>query len=345
MESYTLDKDITRSVVLTGCGWITPFAGGTIGEVLSVARNIDPNPPPEGEFSSVPGSILAQAISVPLECQRDRQAWLAAAAIESACADARLSLDRLRGTDVGLAIGCGLAGLLGMIDFANDVRDQSALFVSPIRFPQTVGNYPAGAIARGFGIRGPSVTLAAGVASSAEAILVGAEMLLSGSAAIVLAGGAETYSSAIAQGMRRTGASPSECACFFVLERGNSPRAASRPPLALLNPGDDRGADHPVDVVSTAGFARPGAVFIQHWLGDTLGAAAASALAAAVGAVHGMPVPWATDFPSPAVQVRAVEQPTSPLPGRKPASARVVVGLDETNSVTVNARVPSPTSA
>ena len=58
-----------------------------------------------------------------------------------------------------------------MIRFAEEVRAQSPRFVSPIHFPETVGNYLAAALARGFGFRGPNLTLA-GDSAGMEAVVI-----------------------------------------------------------------------------------------------------------------------------------------------------------------------------
>ena len=285
------------AVVLTGCGWVTPLAGGTISQVFAAARRAGAPPAPGGGYWAVPDELVEDYPDLSNELKRDKGAWMTGVAFLLACGDASLAPDALEAERVGLVLGCALAGQSGMISFANEVRKQSPRFVSPLHFPQTVGNYIAGAMARGFTIRGPNLTLACGAASGLEAVARGWAILNAGEADLVFAGGTEELTDDLARGLAQAGVVLSEGACLFVLERADSAAARGVRPLAAVTGCSRTATDGPLPagperaLVSCTSPGRPGAVFIEHWIGCCLGASGAAALAAAIGAADGGDVP------------------------------------------------------
>jgi 3-oxoacyl-(acyl-carrier-protein) synthase len=246
---------------------------------------------------------------------------MTAAALTHACRDASLEVESLAGERVGLILGCGLAGQLGMIGFANEVRQQSPRFVSPIHFPQTVGNYIAGALARGFHIRGPNMTVASGPASGLDAIVEGCDHVLNGRADVVFAGGTEQLSQTLAEGLAEAGVFLSEGACLFVLEASDAATARGAEALATVvrwGHMDEWAAEfHPPEhtesataraarFLSVAGCRHPGAIFIEDWIGRCPGALGGAAVAAAIGAAGGISVPLLDDSDQHSVSVRRV---------------------------------------
>lgn len=306
-------NDATFSLVLSGCGWVTPAAAGSIDEVLAaVAKAPAVSQVAAGGFCSVPDDPpIADISHLSNELKRDKGAWMAAVAMEHACRTASLPLESLDSDRVGLALGCGLAGQLGMIEFASEVRKQSVRFVSPIHFPQTVGNYVAGAVARGYKLRGPNATFASGASSSLDAIIEACAWVARGDADIVLAGGVERLTSELATGLTQNGAAASEGACFVVVESADHLSRRSASPLANVvacSRGPDRQTEN--RVLSTAGCALPGAVVIEHGTGLCLGAAGAAATAAVIGAAHGSVVPIADAADSRAFTIGAMDLAT-----------------------------------
>lgn len=338
----------TTTVAITGCGWVTPFAAGSIAEVLSAAgarrglRAADPtsapavgsqgtgrNPAPQEvcgsqereESWAVPNEWVDDYTDLSKELRLDKGAWMTAAALTHACRDASLEVESLAGERVGLILGCGLAGQLGMIGFANEVRQQSPRFVSPIHFPQTVGNYIAGALARGFNIRGPNLTVASGPASGLDAIAEGCDHVLNGRAEVVFAGGTEQLTQALAEGLAEAGVILSEGACLFVLEASEAAAVRGAKALATVAKRghmDERTAEFSppehtesptgpaARILSVAGCRHPGAIFIEDWIGRCLGALGAAAVAAAIGAAGGISVPLLEDSDPHSVSIRRI---------------------------------------
>ena len=288
-----------ETVVLTGCGWVTPFAAGTIDEVLAAAGRGRAPAASEDVYWAVPDEMIADYPDLSAELKREKGGWITAAALIHARADASLREEDVDADRVGMVLGCALAGQLGMIDFATEVREQTARFVSPIHFPQTVGNYLAGALARSYGIRGPNATIACGAASGLDAIVEACGIVANGKANVVFAGGADTLSKELAGGLAEPGVRLSEGACLFVLE--SAAHAASRDAKALASiirhshdhqrSDDTTAGQEGALLISGTSCRQPGAIVIEHWVGRCPGALGAACMAAAVGAVRGSVVP------------------------------------------------------
>jgi len=228
-----------------------------------------------------------------------------------------------------------------MIEFASDVRAQGPRFVSPLRFPQTVGNYVPGAMARAFNIRGPNLTFAAWDASSLVAILEGAQVLADDRADVMLVGGTEAAAPDTASGLFEPDRHVTEGACWFVLEDRASVAARGAVPLAVVRrPGEQADTAASEDaIVSMASTPRDGAIFVTHWTGRCAGASGAAAAAAAIGAARGLHVPVAGGMDGAITEIRVIVDPA-------PAGADgipVVVYADDPGKAAVSLalRVPA----
>ena len=284
-------SSMLEPVVITGCGWVTPRVAGDLVTVLAYYARIE-RETPHPSFEPVSSEILAAFGTMPGEAAKEPAVRLPAAALELAWRQAGLSRESYPSDRKGMVIGCALAGVPGMIDFANDVREQSARFVSPIRFPQTVGNYISGALSRAYDFRGPASTIACGNASSLDAIIEGASLLRAGRADVIVAGGTEAIFAPLAAGLSSRHGHVAEGACLFIIERPDDAfrrGAAILATLRRLTPGT--GIPSPETIQSVSGFYEKGAVCIEQWCGCMLGAGGAAALAAGIGAANGIPVP------------------------------------------------------
>ncbi len=280
-------------IAITGCGWVTPFAHGDIETVLrAVSTAIRPSATPDG-YWAVPGEFL-DAYAFPNEIRQDKSAWLPAIAVEWALRSARLSKGAGGSDRVGMVLGTTHAGPMGMIRFAEEVRAQGPRFVSPIHFPQTVGNYPAGALARALGNRGPNLTLACGEASGLQGVQEACGILRRNEADVMLVGGSEALSLPLVVPTDGREFIPAEGACFLVLERlsGSTSRGANA--MALVEPGtlDDGPRSH---IAAGVPHAEKGHVRIAAWVGQCGAALGAAAVAACLGAAMGASVPVAEE--------------------------------------------------
>ncbi|MHC4064432.1 MAG: beta-ketoacyl synthase N-terminal-like domain-containing protein [Planctomycetota bacterium] len=291
----TLSAD--KPIVLSGCGWVTPFAAGTISEVLTAARDTRSASTNAGGYRAIPDDLREDYPQLSAELKRERPAWITGVAVELARQQAAMGAESVEADRVGMVVGCALAGQLGMIGFADEVRRQSARFVSPIHFPQTVGNYVSGALARSYDIRGPNLTLSSGVASGLDAIVEACSLLAGGGADAVFAGGTDTLSTELATSLADPGVEVAEGACWFVLERGDHAFARGVTPLATVArtaclPGTEaENAPGGKAIVSAAPGRYAGAICIEHWVGQCFAALGVAAAAAAIGAAGGLEIP------------------------------------------------------
>ncbi len=319
-------------IVITGCGWVTPRAAGEISTVLKVYAGRDGEARSSLRYEPISSDIFSQYANLPGEAAKEHAVRLAAVALEIAWKQAGLSAGIYSSDRKGLVLGCALAGVSGMIDFANDVRKQTPRFVSPIRFPQTVGNYICGALARGYDFRGPASTIACGSASSLESIREGCALLSSGQADMVVAGGTELLSPEIVDGINQPDVRFADGACLFVLEREDAAQKRGAKILASVPGFGSRAGDQSTprtQVVSTVGHVEPGAVCIEKWTGRTLGADGAAALAAAIGSTRGNVVPFAGEIATD----EAVKTNIAAL-GREPTPRHFIIrALDVTNEI------------
>jgi 3-oxoacyl-(acyl-carrier-protein) synthase len=282
-------------------------------------------------FAAVPEALVEEHPDLPAELKRDKDGWMAGIALAAAMRSAALDKSALQPPRTGLVLGCGLAGQVGMIQFANEVREQSPRFVSPIHFPQTVGNFVAGALARGFNITGPSLTLAADASSGLDAIIEAARLVADGRSDVVFAGGVEQLSETLVSGLESGETAYAEGACMLAIE--NAERAMSRGarPLATVaawrHESDRTGLVRQTDatICSTAGICLAGAIAIEYLVGRCLGVSGAAAIAGLLAAAEGAAVPIADAAEKPDIRVTTVP----------PASRGIVVSAADSTHLTV----------
>ena len=271
---------------------VTPFAADAGAVVLQ--RAAAARCEPDVAYWAIPDSFLDRCGALTAELKRERGAWITAAALTHACDDAGTVLADFAPPRIALVLGCTFAGQLGMIDFAEEVRDQSARFVSPIHFPQTVGNYIAGALSRAYKIQGPNLTLSTGAGAGLEAISTACALLADGAADVALAGGTEVLSDALVRGLggstfgETSAGIWSEGACLYVLRpadrtSGNRPQAVIRDwracsPSAKTSSPRCEPATPPEE-----------SYCVEHLVGRSLAAESAMRLAAAIQSPDGPP--------------------------------------------------------
>jgi 3-oxoacyl-[acyl-carrier-protein] synthase II len=189
----------TRSipVVVTGMGATTPLAG-TLPEtwqaLLDGASGVrylheewaEPLPVRIGAPVAVePGEVLGR-----VEARRlDRSGQFAMIAAREAWDDAaRPSVTPER---LGVVVSSGIGGISTLIDAWEALRTKGARQVSPLCIPMLMPNGPAGALALEFGAKAGAHAPVSACSSGAEAIALGLEMIRSGRADVVIAGGTE----------------------------------------------------------------------------------------------------------------------------------------------------------
>ncbi len=253
----------TAGIVVAGCGLVTPWGAGN-ADMLAVAKPHASDA--GGPFAAVPDAMRDRYADPAAELKRDKGGWMTAGAMQDALVDAGLVIGDHDPQRVGLALGSAFAGQLGMIAFAEEVRAQTARFVSPINFPKTVGNYVAGAMARAFKFTGPNVTVASGAASGLAAVAAACGVLADGVADVMFAGGYDVLSDELVRGLPED-PTYAEGACVYVLmRRGDFSGRSGRGVIdAWSSEGQQGGRVSAVDVVGNS-FAAESAARLAYVL-------------------------------------------------------------------------------
>ena len=180
---------------ITACGvlspWgagLEPFAGGLADRTPTIRGLQDP-----GGVGGQRGGIVTTDPATLLPRTRglrefDRTSLLLAAATALALGDAGEAVHRH--DDVGLAVGTTFGTIGCIINFDTVALADGPLYTSPLAFPNTVLNAPAGRIASLFGVRGVNATISTGETSGLDALIYGTEWLAAGRAACLLVGSA-----------------------------------------------------------------------------------------------------------------------------------------------------------
>ena len=218
---------MSRTVVVTGLGATTPLGGDVAStwEALLAARSgihlLD-----DPKFADLPVRIAATAKIDPEDVlekhevrRMDRSQQLALIAAREAWKDAGApELDQER---LGVAVATGVGGAISLMEQYDILRERGASRVSPMTVPMLMPNGPAAIVGLEFGAMAGVHTPVSACASGAEAIGYGAEMIRTGRADVVIAGGTEGC------------IHPLTLAAFAAMRalstREDNPAAASRP--------------------------------------------------------------------------------------------------------------------
>ena len=215
------------SVVVTGVGATTPLGGdaaSTWSAMLAgtngVRRLTDP------WVESLPVKIAAPAAADPVEVigkpqarKMDRYEQFALVAAREAWADAGApEVDPYR---LGVAVTSGIGGIGSTLTAYDALNQKGWERISPYTVPMLMPNGAAGWISIEFGAKAGAHALVSACASGAESIGYGIDMIRSGRADVVIAGGAEAAIMALNIG------------AFAVMRamstRNDEPERASRP--------------------------------------------------------------------------------------------------------------------
>ena len=224
-----------HDVVITGMGAITPAGRGvaaTWAGVLSGVATAAHDERLAAAGAPVAISCRAPAFDVDAELGRgasrrlDRFTHLALLAMREATAQAGLVADdpdAVVGVDtdrVGVVIGSGIGGAETWESEYARLTAEGPERVSPLFVPRMLSNTAAGTIAIRTGARGPNLTVNTACAAGASAIHVARDLVRSGTADVVIAGGVEAGITTIAM---------SAFAQMGALSTNPDPRSASRP--------------------------------------------------------------------------------------------------------------------
>ena len=216
-----------ETVVVTGLGATTPLGGdvaSTWSAMLAGCSGVRRLTEPWAE--DLPVRIAAPAAAEPAEAvgrvqarRMDRCEQLAMVAAREAWADAGTpAVDPER---LGVAVTSGIGGIGSILTGYDTLKEKGWSRLSPFTVPMLMPNGSAGWISMEFGARAGAHSLVSACASGAEAIGYGIDMIRSGRADVVIAGGTEAA------------IMPLNIAAFAVMRamstRNDEPERASRP--------------------------------------------------------------------------------------------------------------------
>ena len=188
-----------RRVVVTGLGAVTPlgndrpstWASAVAGRSgIDFISTFDTGGFPVRIAAEVRGFDPAEVVG-PKEARRlDRNVVMAVAAATEAAEDASLE-GTYEPARVGVLFGTAIGGLFGIVEQHSILLERGSDRVSPYFIPSVLPDAASGQIAIALGLRGPNYAPVSACATGSTAIGEAAEVIRSGSADAVLAGGAE----------------------------------------------------------------------------------------------------------------------------------------------------------
>ncbi|MET9480541.1 beta-ketoacyl-ACP synthase II [Streptomyces sp. NPDC006638] len=193
-----------RTVVVTGIGATTPLGGDSASTWEGLLAGRSGVKPLEGErFADLPVRIAAVAavdpgdvLPRPLARRLDRSAQFALIAAREAWADAGFTARAGDDTSVdpdrlGTVIASGIGGVTTLLDQYDVLKERGERRVSPHTVPMLMPNSPAANVSLEVGAQAGVHTPVSACASGAEAVGYAVEMIRSGRADVVVAGGTE----------------------------------------------------------------------------------------------------------------------------------------------------------
>jgi 3-oxoacyl-[acyl-carrier-protein] synthase II len=121
----------------------------------------------------------------------DKLSRMIVAATRMALDDGDGVLDGTRPEDVGVVVGSAIGDVSESVANLDRILAKGPAFASPMLFPNLVLNAPASYVAMELGLTGANLTVARGETSGEEAIRLGCDLIRTGRAEVVLAGGGD----------------------------------------------------------------------------------------------------------------------------------------------------------
>lgn len=264
-----------RRIAVTAAGVISPIGAG----IEQFGCSLYAGKTAVGPSAAHPGFVTAEVADFQPQLWlgkgirvMDRSARLLAVAAHMALTAAGLSQESVETPDAELGLVCGtvFGSVHSITSFDWSGLEEGPTYVSPMEFPNTVINAPAGQSAIKHRLRGANSTVCAGVASGLHAIAYAADFLRFGRARALLAGGVEevceesllgfSKTGAISEGgcavpfcQSRDGVAPSEGSALWMLEPAELAQARGRTPwLEICGFGSTQAA-HRIDAFDLRG--------------------------------------------------------------------------------------------
>jgi 3-oxoacyl-[acyl-carrier-protein] synthase II len=186
---------------------------------IGTIRAFDPDEFPVRIAGEVKDLDPADVMSPKKARQVDRAVIFAVAAAREALADA--GVNGFTPERVGVVVGCCVGGINQTLEQYDVLRERGWNRMSPFFLANFLPDSPSGHLAIELGLKGPNCAVVSACASGSHSIAEGADLIRSGQADAVLAGGTEGAISPVVLG--------GFCAMRGLASRNDEPERASRP--------------------------------------------------------------------------------------------------------------------
>jgi 3-oxoacyl-[acyl-carrier-protein] synthase II len=250
---------MSAAVAITGIGIVAPL-GSSVSDLArrfaAAEHAIKPL-----NATGVNGAVGATVDEIPLDVvpadkrtrvgRLDRLCRLFLSAAYLAADAAGLQIDAADAERTGLSFGTGLGCLLTNAEYNQKLVAHGPAAASPRLFAYTVSSAAAGEVSIALGIKGANVTMHAGMAAGLQAIGYGFDLIRTGTADVVLAGGADALGEPLLRGLADmhllkpraappfgapiAGVCPAEGAAVVVLESADRARQRGAHAMARID--------------------------------------------------------------------------------------------------------------
>jgi len=223
---------MTRRVVVTGVGLVTPLGTGTnltwenlVAGKSGIRRISHFDAEAKGMACTIAGEVpdfeVGDYINRKDARKMDRFIQFGVTASMMALEQSGLTIDESNAERVGVAVGAGIGGLLTIEKTMRAYEAGGARKISPFFIPQTIINMTSGWVSMLTGAKGPNVATVTACATGTHAIGDAFEIIARGSADAMVAGGSEACVCELGIG--------GFSAARALSTRNDDPESASRP--------------------------------------------------------------------------------------------------------------------
>ena len=200
---------MTRRVVVTGVGLVTPLGTGTekTWEGLVSGRS-GIGPITRFDASAHASQIAAEVKDFdPANWFEKKQAknldhfvQYGIAAADLAIQDSGLTITEEMSERVGVITGCGMGGLPTIEEYHGVLMERGPRRITPFFIPRVIPNMPSGHISMRFGARGPNLSLSTACAAGTHAVGEAFRHIVYGDCDVAITGGTESVICPLAVG-------------------------------------------------------------------------------------------------------------------------------------------------
>jgi 3-oxoacyl-[acyl-carrier-protein] synthase II len=219
-----------RRVVITGMGIISPV-GSQVNDAwknvrdgvsgISLVDDFDTSALTTRIGGQVKDFEVADYLSPKDARKIDPFMHYGIAASVNALQDSGLEVTEENGPSIGIAMGAGIGGIKTIEDNHNKMLAGGVRRISPFFIPGSIINMTSGNVSIMQHIKGPNISIVTACATSSHCIGLAARCIAHGDAEVMLAGGSEHSTTALAMG--------GFCSARAMSTRNDDPTAASRP--------------------------------------------------------------------------------------------------------------------